>query len=238
MFCPNCGAMNDDGSRFCSSCGAPLNSMSTTDNPFEGNDVSAHGNNDRRESYQYDYTGQSSTPGTDSIGYDSAQNSYSGQSASSDSNPYGTPAGGYAGGNTYENQQNTYTGQQYSGNYQTNPGTNMVYSYGITPRSIAVAIILSLVTCGIYSIYWMYKINEEINQLADDPTATGGGMVILLSIITCGIYTVYWAYRMGEKNDQIKGVNGSSAILMLILSLIGLQLINLALLQDTINRAI
>ena len=82
------------------------------------------------------------------------------------------------------------------------------------------------------------QINEEINQLADDPTATGGGMVILLSIITCGIYGVYWAYRMGEKSDQIKGVNGSSAILMLILSLVGLQLINLALLQDTINRAI
>ena len=84
----------------------------------------------------------------------------------------------------------------------------------------------------------MYKINEEMNQLSNDPTATGGGMVILLTIVTCGIYGVYWAYRMGEKNDLIKGVNGSSAILMLILSLVGLQLINFALLQDTINRAI
>ncbi len=196
MFCPNCGAMNDDSSRFCSSCGAPLIQAGTTDqNPFEGNgtvDASTHGNDDRRDSYQYDYTGQSTTPGTDSTGYENA------------------------------------------GSYQT----TSAYSYGIVQRSIAVAIILSIVTCGIYSIYWMYKINEEMNQLSNDPTATGGGMVILLTIVTCGIYGVYWAYRMGEKNDLIKGVNGSSAILMLILSLVGLQLINFALLQDTINRAI
>ena len=225
MFCPNCGAMNDDSSRFCSSCGAPLIQAGTTDqNPFEGNgtaDASTHGNDDRRDSYQYDYTGQSTTPGTDSTGYENA---------------------GYAAGSTYGNQQYSgqqysgqqYTGQQYAGSYQT----SSAYSYGIVQRSIAVAIILSIVTCGIYSIYWMYKINEEMNQLSNDPTATGGGMVILLTIVTCGIYGVYWAYRMGEKNDLIKGVNGSSAILMLILSLVGLQLINFALLQDTINRAI
>ena len=32
--------------------------------------------------------------------------------------------------------------------------------------SIPVAVILSIITCGIYGIYWMIKMNDEINQLA------------------------------------------------------------------------
>ena len=86
--------------------------------------------------------------------------------------------------------------------------------------------------------YWMYKLNDEMNQLADDNNATGGGMVILFTIITCGIYGIYWAYKMGEKNDAVKGVSGNSPILMLILAIFGLQLVNFGLLQDTINNAV
>ena len=112
------------------------------------------------------------------------------------------------------------------------------------PRSIPLAIIFSLITCGIYSFYWIYKINEEINILSDEEGATSGGMVILFSIITCGIYSIYWAYRMGERVDRIQGVNGNSHILYLILYLTsGLTsgvtgMVALALMQDAINKSL
>lgn len=108
----------------------------------------------------------------------------------------------------------------------------------IAPRSIVLALILSFVTCGIYNIYWMIKINDEINELAGEPGATSGGMVFLFSLITCGIYGIYWMYKMGDRCDTIKGNSGSSGILFLILSLFGFGIISYCLMQDTVNKAV
>lgn len=58
----------------------------------------------------------------------------------------------------------------------------------IEQRNIALCIILSIITCGIYGLYWIYKLTEDVNTLKGDPNATSGGIVILLGIITCGIY--------------------------------------------------
>ena len=148
--------------------------------------------------------------------------------------------------NTYGNQ-NSYSNQNNYGNQNAygNPnnyggpagGMNQRFP-GIQPRNIAISVILSIVTCGIYGLYWMIKLNDEINQISGDTQATGGGMVLLFTLITCGIYGWYWMYKMGEKCDQIKGVNGSSGILYLILGIFGLGIVNYCLMQDTINKAI
>ena len=61
----------------------------------------------------------------------------------------------------------------------------------IKKRNIAVCIILSIVTCGIYGLYWLYQLTEDTNALTGDANATSGGMVILLSIVTCSIYLWY-----------------------------------------------
>ena len=81
--------------------------------------------------------------------------------------------------------------------------------------------------------------NEEVNVLASEPNATSGGLVIVLHFITCGIYGIYWSYKMGERCDRIKGsVGGSSAILYLILTLLGFGIVTFCLIQDTINKAV
>ena len=109
--------------------------------------------------------------------------------------------------------------------------------FGITPRSIPLCIIFTLITCGIYGIYWMIKLNDEVNIVSGEPQATSGGIVFLLTIVTCGIYGLYWLYKMGERCDRIKGVNGSSGILYLILGLVGFSIISYCLIQDTLNKA-
>ena len=64
-------------------------------------------------------------------------------------------------------------------------------------------IIFTLITCGIYGIYWMIKLNDEVNIVSGEPQATSGGIVFLLTIVTCGIYGLYWLYKMGERCDRI-----------------------------------
>lgn len=120
------------------------------------------------------------------------------------------------------------------------------YTYGesnahhdIGQRNILLAVILSFVTCGIYQIYWMIKMNDEVNILANEPDATSGVKVFLFTLITCGIYGLFWMYKMGERCDKIKGaVNGNSAVLYLILALLGLGIVSYFLIQDTINKAV
>lgn len=108
----------------------------------------------------------------------------------------------------------------------------------IVKRSIPLAIIFTIITCGIYSIYWMIKINDEVNYLSGDTQATPGVVVFLLGIVTCGIYYLYWWYKMGERCDRIKSREASSGILYLVLSIFGLSIISYCLAQDTINKAI
>lgn len=142
------------------------------------------------------------------------------------------------------NDQQTYNQPNYSQadysqqGYQTYNAPMM----GGKNRSIALCIVLSIITCGIYGIYWMYVLNEEINSLSGEPNATGGGLVILFTLITCGIYSWYWLYKMGERSDTIKQNMGmpasSSAVLYLIFGIFGLGIVAYALMQDTINKAV
>lgn len=120
--------------------------------------------------------------------------------------------------------------------YQQPPQTPYAANYRpATQRNVAMAIILSLVTCGIYGLYWMVVLTDEINDLTADRTAASGVVAVLLSIITCGIYAVYWAYVMGRKAAYLNRSN-DSGVVNLILALFGLNIINLALFQDVVNR--
>ena len=71
-------------------------------------------------------------------------------------------------------------------------------------RNFVLAIIFTLLTCGIYGIYWMIQLNNDINTLAGEPDATSGGKVFLFTLLTCGIYGIFWMYKMGERVDKIK----------------------------------
>lgn len=109
-------------------------------------------------------------------------------------------------------------------------------------RNIVVSILLSLVTCGIYEIYWWIKLNDEVNRLSNHPNDTSGGIAFLLTVVTCGIYGWYWNYKMGSKCDELGTQRGDSTqyfpILFLVLGILGFEIVNLCLMQDTINKAL
>lgn len=106
----------------------------------------------------------------------------------------------------------------------------------IEKRDLVKAIVLTIVTCGIYGIFWFVKLTDEMNAMTGRQNETSGGISFLLTLVTCGIYGIYWAYKMGEKADELSE-NSSNKILYLVLQLFGLGIVVYALSQDTINKA-
>jgi hypothetical protein len=109
----------------------------------------------------------------------------------------------------------------------------------IKSRSIGLAVLLTILTCGIYGIFWFISMTDESNSLSDKKH-TSGGIALLLTLITCNIYGIYWNYKMGEKMFDIgKKYNkqiSNNSVLYLILSLFGLGLVNYCLIQSDLNK--
>lgn len=108
-------------------------------------------------------------------------------------------------------------------------------------RDIIVCLILSVVTCGIYGWYWMYCVTEEIGEASGDKSISGG-MAVFLTLVSCTFFGIYWAYKMGELLEKAKFERGESVtssdlpILYLILQIIELLFVNLALMQNELNK--
>lgn len=113
----------------------------------------------------------------------------------------------------------------------------------IQQKNIALCIILSIVTCGIYGLIWFVKLTDETNMLAppspDGKPYTSGGIALLLMIVTCDIYGLYWAYKQGEKLDNAKAARGlptsNQSVIYLILQLF-VPVVGWALMQNQINE--
>lgn len=109
----------------------------------------------------------------------------------------------------------------------------------VKQKNIALCIILSLVTCGIYGIVWFVNLTDDTNNAVGQPGTTGI-VAFLLTLVTCGIYGWYWAFKQGEKLDNAKNERGiassNSGILYLLLQLFGLGIVAYALMQDSLNK--
>ena len=101
-------------------------------------------------------------------------------------------------------------------------------------RSIAKCIVLSIITCGIYGMYWFVVATDDVGRVTNRP-GTSGGLSLVFSLITCGIYGLYWAWSLGEKLDAA-GVPGSFPIIFLVLNIFGFSLVTLALIQNELNK--
>lgn len=137
-------------------------------------------------------------------------------------------------------------GASLNNNQQTNQQVNINinnnysdYTPIVPNRNIAVSIILSIITCGIYSIYWFVVMTDESNKVSND-NSSSGILALVLTIITCGIYGIYWYYKMGQKMYQAGKMHhkdiADNSILYLILGLFGFGIISYALIQTDLNK--
>lgn len=70
-----------------------------------------------------------------------------------------------------------------------------------TDRSIVMYIILTIITCGIYGFYFIYKLAQDVNEMCKEDGKKTGGLIafILLSYVTCGLYALYWNYQLAKR---------------------------------------
>lgn len=133
---------------------------------------------------------------------------------------------------TTSNEQTTYT-------TNTRSNTNGYTRPLVENRSIALSIILSIITCGIYGLFWYAFMTNDANKVSGEYDSTSGGLTILYSLLTCGLYKIYWSYKAGKQlynagSNYGKDISDNS-ILYLILSLFGLSIISDALIQNDLN---
>lgn len=92
--------------------------------------------------------------------------------------------------------------QQYTGQYAQQPAAApMGYGPVKSDRSLIGWLLLSIVTCGIYSYYFLYCLARDINTMCqeDGDSTPGIAAFILLSFVTCGFYALYWYYKIGNR---------------------------------------
>lgn len=107
-------------------------------------------------------------------------------------------------------------------------------------KNIVLNVILSIVTCGIYSIVWFINITDDVKEYSGDQEMQSGGVAFLLTLITCGIYGYFWAYKIGKLIENIQTNNGLTAkdnsILYIVLQFIGLGIVNYCIMQNDLNE--
>lgn len=108
-------------------------------------------------------------------------------------------------------------------------------------KSLLSISILSLITFGIYNIYWIYVTSNDINNYMEKEYLNPS-LSAILSFLTCGLFSIYWFYKYGTIvfNDMRKKADldsyGESAAVLSILLLVPFGYIySMTVLQSKLN---
>lgn len=106
-------------------------------------------------------------------------------------------------------------------------------------RGILELIVFSILTCGIYSLFSTYRIGSEINAHRGREVLKPG-LDILLLFVTCGFWGVYLMYKYPAELQRLCQDEGKPIVDItvpcLILTLFGLNIVSLAILQSELNK--
>ena len=107
-------------------------------------------------------------------------------------------------------------------------------------RSIVFGIIFSLLTCGLYSLYWQYKQMATLNSWLGR-TDYRFWLWFFLSLLTCGIFALYYEYKMAKGINEVQANNGWNvssdlAVICVLLTIFGVGIASLAIQQNEINK--
>jgi hypothetical protein len=94
----------------------------------------------------------------------------------------------------------------------------------MTKRHPAVVLILALVTCGIYHVYWLVATKGEMKrQGADIPTA----WLLLIPFVN-----FYWLWKYSEGVEKVSRFSAAGAFVLLLLT----GAIGAAIVQNAFNK--
>lgn len=106
-------------------------------------------------------------------------------------------------------------------------------------RNYLLCVLLTIITLGLYGLYWLVQITDTVNELAKPYKKTSGIEALLFELVTCGIYTYFWSWKIGVVLDHERSKAGLSPknlkLLFLILTFFAWPA-SMALMQKEINE--
>jgi hypothetical protein len=101
-------------------------------------------------------------------------------------------------------------------------------------------VVLTLVTCGVYWIYWFFQTQDELRVTGYPSTANTTVTDFLVCLVTCGAYAIFVDWRtaksIAEMQDHLGLHINDRAIMATIFNLVGLRIVSMAILQNELNR--
>ncbi|MCC8104020.1 MAG: DUF4234 domain-containing protein [Clostridiales bacterium] len=124
-------------------------------------------------------------------------------------------------GGTAPYEQSGFQGYEQAGAYSGTPnhqasGREGYYApvgapdsnFGFIPRerlkqdrSLVLYIVFAILTCGIYSLYFIHSVAADLNVICREDGGTTKGLLgyIGLSIVSCGVYSSYWGASLVDR---------------------------------------
>ena len=225
MYCKNCGHEISDDAKFCSNCGTKVE-VEVEEDIIEPIEVV-----DKTQAKEWYYVENNDSKGP-----------------FCESDMKGFMDSGILTGNSFvwktgmqdwERLKNT----ELAGNERVHVEPSFSFTTGVVKeKSIGLCVVLSIVTCGIYGIYWLYTIAHDLNDLCESQNQEKGaepGLVVVLGIVTCGIYSLYYLWKAGKMVASLTRSNGQhpsdDSIVLMVLALLQLSLVSYCILQSHIN---
>ena len=101
-------------------------------------------------------------------------------------------------------------------------------------RNIVTCILLTLITCGIYGIYWTIMLAKESVSVKDHADSGILEIVLMLFLSFVGFFL---AEKKFAEGCAAKGIpHTDNSILYLILGLLGLGIVSTCMMQNDLNK--
>ncbi len=104
----------------------------------------------------------------------------------------------------------------------------------IKQRNIVTCVLLSIVTCGIYGIYWVIMLAREAVSVKDPVDNGLLEIVLMLFLPFLGIFLTEKKFAEGCAAKGIAHTDNS--IVYLILGLVGLGIVGTCMIQNDLNK--
>lgn len=111
----------------------------------------------------------------------------------------------------------------------------------MTYRNVAMVIILTLVTCGIYGIYWTYTTLVSMEEVSGKEASVPPVVILLLCILFGPVGYLLYGMAADEQLNLIKGMTGKPQVdnkVMYMLLGFFLPIVLMPIVQDEINRLV
>ncbi len=108
--------------------------------------------------------------------------------------------------------------------------------------SIALYLVLTIITCGLANIYWNYRQIQACNELLGREEFSFW-LSMLLVLVTCGIYHIFYQYKMGSALVEIQRSSGrppfeNLPVISVIVTVLGLPFVVDCIHQHDINKIV